>query len=77
MTLFYQKEGYGKGCPWTCQHYGRNIVYRREDYPVAADIIDRGTGIFGLRSPNGFPLMDCYAEAFHKVFGHLEEVLEV
>ncbi|HET6486969.1 MAG TPA: DegT/DnrJ/EryC1/StrS family aminotransferase [Spirochaetia bacterium] len=77
MTLFYQKEGYGKGCPWTCQHYGRNIVYRREDYPVAADIINRCTGIFGLRSPNGFPLMDCYAEAFHKVFGHLEEVLEV
>ncbi len=53
MTLFQEKRGYGKGCPWTCGHYHGNVTYHAEDYPVAVDSIERAIGVIGLKPPNG------------------------
>jgi len=75
MTLFQEKRGYGKGCPWSCGFYGGSVDYRVEDYPVASDTIHRIVALIGLTPPNGIDLMDRYVEAVHKVFGHIEEVL--
>jgi len=76
MTLFQEKRGYGKGCPWTCGHYGREIVYRAEDYPCAVEAVERVIGLVGTKPPNGKQLMERYARAFEKVFGALDRVLQ-
>jgi perosamine synthetase len=75
MTLFQQKQGYGKGCPWTCGHYHGEVIYNPEDYPVTLDTVNRILAPIGLTPPNSRPLMDAYIEAFHKVYDNLEEVL--
>ena len=75
MTLFRQREGYGKGCPWTCGHYGGNVEYRASDYPIAQATVERILALAGFTPPNGTDLMDCYVEAIHKVFDNLDVVL--
>jgi dTDP-4-amino-4,6-dideoxygalactose transaminase len=75
MTLFQQKEGYGKGCPWSCAHYQGDVVYNPDDYPVTLDTVKRIMAPVGFTPPNGRALMDQYIEAFHKVYGHLDAVL--
>jgi dTDP-4-amino-4,6-dideoxygalactose transaminase len=75
MTLFQQREGYGKGCPWSCNHYQGDVVYNPEEYPVTLDVVKRILAPIGFTPPNGRALMDQYAEAFHKVYDHLEEIL--
>jgi perosamine synthetase len=75
MTLFQQKAGYGKGCPWTCGHYGGHVEYRASDYPVAQATIERIVCPVGFTPPNGKELMARYIEAVHKVFDNLDAVL--
>ena len=74
MTLFREKRGYGKGCPWTCQ-YGQPIEYHAEDYPQAVHAIDSIIPIMGLTPPNDEAVMAGYVRAFEKVFGRLSQVL--
>jgi dTDP-4-amino-4,6-dideoxygalactose transaminase len=74
MTLFREKRGYGKGCPWTCQ-YRQPITYRAEDYPNAVRAIDSIIPLRGLTPPNDEGVMDRYVRAFEKVFGQLDQVL--
>ena len=76
MTLFQEQRGYGKGCPWSCEHYDGTVEYNAEDYPVALDTIQRLVSVIGLKPPNGVELMDSYIAAFRKVFGQIDEVLE-
>ena len=77
MTLFQQRQGYGKGCPWSCNHYQGDVVYNPEDYPVTLDVVKRIMAPIGFSPPNGHALMDQYIEAINKVYDHLEEVLAV
>ena len=53
MTLFHEKQGYGKGCPWTCGHYRGSVQYDPLEYPVALDAIKRVFALIGLTPPNG------------------------
>ena len=76
MTLFQEQTGYGRGCPWSCEHYDGTVEYNAEDYPVALDTIRRLVSVIGLKPPNGVELMDRYIDAFRKVTGHIDEVLE-
>jgi perosamine synthetase len=76
MTLFQEKRGYGKGCPWTCNHYRGDVDYKAENYPVAMDTTSRLISLEGIKPPNGKPLMDKYAEAIHKVYENLEQLLD-
>ena len=80
QNLFQFKDGYGKGCPWSCPYVDHDITYDPQEYPVAVEVTRRrlvlghSTGAFG--PPNGLELMERYAEAFHKVLvTHREELI--
>ncbi len=78
FPIFQEKSGWGKGCPWSCQHYGREVTYRREDYPEAIKLLDEsfivGDELFPLFSQD-LKLMEYYVQAFQKVFDKLDELL--
>ncbi len=77
QPLFQLKEGYGKGCPWTCPH-ARHVEYKAEDYPETVKLLDNSLvicselhAIFAQK----MELMKYYVEAFHKVFENIEQVM--
>jgi dTDP-4-amino-4,6-dideoxygalactose transaminase len=71
QTLFQERRGYGRGCPWTCGHVSRDVRYDPADYPVAVDICQRrlvlGASFSPLGPPNDVQVMDRIAAVFHKV----------
>ncbi len=71
QSLFQFRDGYGKGCPWTCPFADRDVKYDPDEYPVATDVTRRrlvlGHCIDAFGPPNDLQLMEKYAEAFHKV----------
>jgi perosamine synthetase len=82
MTTFpiFQKldEGYGKGCPWSCPFYDREIKYNPEDYPEAIRLLETSLVINDEPHPiyiQDIKLMEYYVEALHKVFDNLDELL--
>jgi dTDP-4-amino-4,6-dideoxygalactose transaminase len=79
-AVYQVREGYGKGCPWTCPYASREVSYPpegfREAYPEATRMLDETTLVWGFAPPNTLGLMRKYVEAFEKVFAHLDEVLE-
>ena len=82
QSLFQFRDGYGRGCPWSCPYAREGIYYDPEEYPVAVDVCRRrvvlghSTDSFG--PPNGPELMEKYAEAFHKVLvEHRGEFLDM
>jgi dTDP-4-amino-4,6-dideoxygalactose transaminase len=78
QTLFQEKRGYGKGCPWTCGHASREIRYDIQDYPQTLDII-RSSLLIGNRLCMASFLerrnLDLYLAAFHKVLAHRDELV--
>lgn len=78
FPIFQEKEGWGKGCPWSCQYYGRDIVYRREDYPEAVKLLEGSINIGDDDAPifcQDLELMEYYVEGIRKVLDHLDELL--
>ncbi len=84
QTLFQEKQGYGKGCPWNCSFSrGKSkIVYDIYDYPETLKML-KSSFVLGsimegnVRPPNTMELMKHYVEAFQKVFQSLEKVLDL
>jgi len=79
QKIFLNKDAYGKGAPWTCSHASesaRKLVYDSYDYPKTIDMFDRSFCIEAIYPPNGRKLMEYIVEAFHKVFRHLDEIVE-
>ena len=79
FPIFQEKVGWGKGCPWGCQHYGREISYRREDYPETVKLLDESLIIGDEDAPlysQNLELMAYYVEAFKKVFSSLDELAD-
>ncbi len=78
QNLFKLKVGYGKGCPWSCPHSGKEIVYRAEDYPETLKMLDDSFVIAAaLYPPNGLDLMKHFTNAFEKVFSDIEQLTKV
>lgn len=77
QSVFQDKKGYGKGCPWTCRHYGRDIEYRGEDYPETVKFIAAHAYLNGVYPPNTIELMERYVEGFKKVMAQAEQVVEL
>jgi dTDP-4-amino-4,6-dideoxygalactose transaminase len=84
MTSFpiFQRlhEGYGKGCPWSCPYYGREIAYHPEEYPEAIRLLDASFVINTEPYPiclQDLELMEYYVAAIRKVFDNLSELTEV
>jgi hypothetical protein len=72
------EEGYGKGCPWSCPFYGREIEYRPEEYPEAIRLLETSLVINSEPYPifnQDLELMQYYVKAFHKVFDNLDELV--
>ncbi len=71
QTLFHFRDGYGKGCPWSCAFARPGIEYHPEEYPESLRLIEEflamGHSVGGLGYPNGPDLMEDYAGAFRKV----------
>jgi hypothetical protein len=76
QPIFHNKIAYGKGCPWSCQG-AENISYSGLDYPETIKAIKEHFVVCGLVPPNGYELMDHYAEAFKKVFQNIERVIQI
>lgn len=74
MTVFQAKNGYGKGCPWSCIH-SSPVNYSLEQYPAAQKHCDWHTGITApLRAPNGPEVAELTAKGIRKVLGNLENI---
>jgi dTDP-4-amino-4,6-dideoxygalactose transaminase len=76
LAIFQDKVGHGKGCPWTCR-FGRDIVYRMEDYPATQTVFESRALLGGLYPPNDMELVKLYVDAFRKVSENLPRVLEL
>jgi len=81
MTSFpiFQRldEGYGKGCPWSCPYYDKEISYNPADYPEALRLMDESLVINTEPYPifiQDLVLMEHYVAAIRKVFAHIEEI---
>jgi len=77
QSVFQAKVGYGKGCPWTCAFYGKDIQYRAEDYPETIKFIDAHSYLGGVYPPNTMELMKLYVKGFRKVSEQVPRVLEL
>ena len=74
MTVFQAKNGYGKGCPWSCPH-SQSVDYAPENYPVAQKHCDWHIGMTSpLRAPNGPEVAELVAKAIRKVMGNLDQL---
>jgi len=73
QALYQLKEGYGRGCPWSCPH-GREVPYRAEDYPETERVLADSSVIGGVHPPNTTALMDLFADAFEKVWANLSDL---
>jgi perosamine synthetase len=83
MTSFpifqHLDEGYGKGCPWSCPYYGKEIHYDPADYPEAQRLMDESLVINTEPYPifaQDLELMEHYVAAIRKVFDSVEEMKE-
>lgn len=72
--LFTRRVAYGRtGCPWTCA--GEGYIPPIFPCPIAKNLLhDRFIWFYHINRPNGPAEMAQIAEAFHKVFGGLEEL---
>jgi len=78
FPIFQEKVGWGKGCPWSCKHYGKSISYRREDYPETTRLLDESLVIGGESTPlysQDLKVIEYYVEAIQKVSDNIDEIL--
>jgi perosamine synthetase len=79
QLLFAERRGYGKGCPWSCGHASRDVVYDMNEYPQTLDVI-RGSLLVGHRLCMASFMeernVDLYLAAFEKVFSRLDELID-
>ena len=77
QSVFQEKKGYGKGCPWTCRFYGKDVEYRAEDYPETLRFVDAHSYLAGVYPPNDMGLMELYVQGFRKVMDNIDRVLQL
>ena len=74
MTVFQAKNGYGKGCPWSCPH-AQGVDYALHQYSEAQRHCDTHTGMtMPLRAPNGSEEVLATARGIRKVMENLDSV---
>ena len=78
QTVFQLREGYGKGCPWSCPFNGKDITYDVDDYPETNRLLSESFVICSEQYPiyaQNLDLIKYYVDGFHKVFDNLDKVL--
>ncbi len=74
MTVFQARNGYGKGCPWSCSHAGP-VSYDVSRFPVAQRHCDTHACLVqALRAPNGARETKLLASGIRKVLESAPEV---
>ena len=74
MTVFKAQNAYGKGCPWKCQYYNKEISYDSSQYPEAEKHCRRHFGMtYPLRAPNDEKIAELVGLSIKKVFEDIEE----
>ena len=75
-TVIQAKNGYGKGCPWSCPFYGKEIDYSLEQYPISVKNMDSSIqiAINGHRPPNSNLEIEYIAAGVNKVFNNLDQL---
>ncbi|MHB0874735.1 MAG: DegT/DnrJ/EryC1/StrS family aminotransferase [Anaerolineae bacterium] len=73
--IYQDKDLWGKGCPFSCPHYGKDVSYPREGLCPNTEAIWKltvGLPVFWNRTPT--PVLDRLADAVAKVLGNLDEL---
>jgi dTDP-4-amino-4,6-dideoxygalactose transaminase len=74
QQVFQSREGFGGGHPWTLPDVPPQR-YCAQDYPQTLAVLADSLTVQRVHlHPASGPLLDRYAEAFHKVFAHLDVV---
>ena len=75
-TVIQARDGYGKGCPWSCRFYGNEIEYDLAQFPVSVKNMDASVqvAINGHRPPNGEAELEYIIGCVRKVFGNIGEL---
>ncbi|HOX39398.1 MAG TPA: DegT/DnrJ/EryC1/StrS family aminotransferase [Candidatus Brocadiia bacterium] len=74
MTVFQARNGYGKGCPWSCPH-ARPVDYSPELFPESQRHCDSHTGMTTpLRCPNGAREVELTASGIRKVMENADQI---
>lgn len=76
QSIFQARSGYGKGCPWQCEHAG-DVSYDPAEFPRATEFIDSALYVHGVGPPNDIELMDKFAEAVSKVLEQPEQIMAI
>ena len=80
FPIFRDRDiGYGNGYPWRSALYDGDVTYDPQEYPQALRMFETTLIVHDERHSitiQDMALMECYAEAFHKVFENLDELLE-
>jgi len=79
FPIFENLEGYGKGCPWSCPFYGKEIQYNPSDNPRAQHLLDTSHVVNDESFPiynQDLELMEYYVEAIRKVVTNIDEILK-
>jgi dTDP-4-amino-4,6-dideoxygalactose transaminase len=75
QTLFARKDGYGKGCPWSCP-YAEPVEYSDEVCPETVKFFDTYTGIMNTMPEETEKGMDLIADCFEKVWENLPSIVD-
>ena len=76
QPIFQEADMWGKGCPWSCQHVKRKVIYSQGDLPVTEKLHQE------LLALPTFPqakkdLLDQYINAFEKVVENVDKVRKI
>jgi dTDP-4-amino-4,6-dideoxygalactose transaminase len=75
--VFQMQQGFGRGYPWTLPGVAPQR-YAIEDYPNTLAVIDDSLTLQRRQlNPASGPLLQRYAEAFHKVWDNLEHIARI
>jgi perosamine synthetase len=74
QKVFVDRTGFGRGYPWTAAP----SAPRPDDYPVTRAVIDDSLALQKRHlNPDAGPLLEHYADAFEKVWTHLDVVARI
>jgi dTDP-4-amino-4,6-dideoxygalactose transaminase len=80
QSVFRQKQGFGKGIPWTLPG-AQPVNYDIEEFPVTLEVLEntRCIGKSGTSGPNYFrnrSTMDAYIRGFEKIWENIDSVID-
>ena len=77
QDVFQSMIGIGRRYPWAINEAaGVTYKYDPSDFPVARMLCDSYTNVHSIHPPNGLELNEKVVAGFHKVFAHLDQVMD-